>query len=66
LAVTILYNGGMHMQQTKSQFKHLMKFVEVIRVTQHPVNGLILSVDGGYFDSQRLKCIKQFIAPYSQ
>jgi len=31
LAVTILYSGGMHVQQNKSQFKRLMKLVELIR-----------------------------------
>jgi hypothetical protein len=54
----------MHMQQNKSQFKRLMKLVELIRDPKHPVNGLILSADGVCFESQRLKCIKQFISQY--
>ncbi len=66
MAVTILYSGGMHMQQNKSQFKRLMKLVELIRDTKNPVNGLILNTDGDYFESQRLTCIKPFIAQYSQ
>jgi hypothetical protein len=66
LAVTILYSGGMYMQQIKSQFKRLMKLVELIRDTKHPVNGLILSADGDFFESQRLKGIKPFIAQYRQ
>jgi hypothetical protein len=66
LAVTILYSVGMHMQQNKSQFKRLMKLVELIRETKHPVNGLILNTDGYYFESQGLKCIKQFIAQHRQ
>ncbi len=56
----------MHMQQNKSQFKRLMKLVELIRETKHPVNGLILNTDGYYFESQGLKCIKQFIAQHRQ
>jgi hypothetical protein len=56
----------MHMQQNKSQFKHLMKLGELIRDPKHPVNGLILNSDGDCFESQRLTCIKQFIAQYSQ
>jgi hypothetical protein len=66
LAVTILYSGGMHMQQNKSQFKRLMKLVELFRDTKHPVNGLILNTDGDDFESQSLKYIKQFIAQYRQ
>ncbi len=66
MAVTILYSGGMHMQQNKSQFKHLMKLGELIRDPKHPVNGLILNTNGDYFESQRFKCVKQFIAQYRQ
>jgi proteasome accessory factor B len=43
----------MHMQQNKSQFKRLMKLVELIRDTKHPVNGLILSADGDWGVSQK-------------
>jgi hypothetical protein len=57
---------GMHMQQNKSQFKRLIKLGELIRDPKHPVNGLILNSDGDCSESQRLKCIKQFIAPYRQ
>jgi hypothetical protein len=56
----------MHMQQNKSQFKRLIKLGELIRDPKHPVNGLILNSDGDCSESQRLKCIKQFIAPYRQ
>jgi hypothetical protein len=66
LAVIILYSGGMHMQQNKSQFKRLMKLVELIRDPKHPGNGLFLSADGDYFESQGLTCIKPFIAQYRQ
>jgi len=43
-----------------------MKLVELIRDTKHLGYGLILCADGYYFESQRLTCIKPFIAQYRQ
>lgn len=40
-----MYVGGMRMQKNKSQFKRLMKLVELIREQKQPVNCLILGTD---------------------